>query len=398
MCSRLWQRFVRCFTLIELLVVVAIIAILAAMLLPALAAAREKARRSNCMNQLKQMATGLSSYASDYQNYYPCWPGVDHDGHKDLQDDGNGNFAGAERGLFKESRLGITQESARYWQNTDYGGSMQYTIFELNRGVGNWRSIGACVNESESSPTPNGVDDMIVPFKLGVLLYAGYLSDYNILYCPSGQGMSDPTWGDAGSKQLQNLRDAKRSGATTGKGLFYGDYSTGFVADGDYQITLRCQYNYRPDIYSILNRPPSYTAHSLLPLIATRPRVNAWNGGQAFPTQRALGARALVCDTFEKRCDGTLDPTLCAIKAAGEQCHKDGYNVLYGDGHAAWYGDPQKRIIWWKLAGYRNQHHSMYGTVHVYGTIGQSHLVWHVIDEAGGVDVGVPYSEYHVAR
>ncbi len=59
----------RNFTLIELLVVIAIIAILAAMLLPALNSARERARASNCLNNLKQLGTLISMYTTDNQDF-----------------------------------------------------------------------------------------------------------------------------------------------------------------------------------------------------------------------------------------------------------------------------------------------------------------------------------------
>jgi len=59
------------FTLIELLVVIAIIAILAAILFPVFARARENARKSSCMSNVKQLGMGVTMYVQDYDEAFP---------------------------------------------------------------------------------------------------------------------------------------------------------------------------------------------------------------------------------------------------------------------------------------------------------------------------------------
>lgn len=96
---------------------------------------------------------------------------------------------------------------------------------------------------------------------------------------------------------------------------------------------------------------------------------------------------------------------------AGQWAHRDGYNVLYGDGSVSWYGDPQQRMGWmrnpWIDHSQAVNRNNTYGSAPVIGDRNADHesppgsgatapdarknldfFFWHQFDNAAGIDVG----------
>ena len=119
------------FTLIELLVVIAIIAILAAILFPVFARAREKARQSSCLSNVKQLALATLMYCQDYDEMIP-YDDLDYDGSGD-EAAGDGTWRGMIRPYCKNSQLFICP-SKRLTSNVfdgrwnDYGMNAGYAM------------------------------------------------------------------------------------------------------------------------------------------------------------------------------------------------------------------------------------------------------------------------------
>ncbi|HRU06530.1 MAG TPA: hypothetical protein P5137_12240, partial [Candidatus Brocadiia bacterium] len=193
----------------------------------------------------------------------------------------------------------------------------------------------------------------MAPVGLGWLLETGSMKDVRSLFCASADGMpADAVSWDSATNQATtpdawtSVGDLRQAGGWDGQAMTHGDYrrmKKWYKWAGVMMRVTQSSYAYRLVPSGFFVDYDRETQGMRIGRVRyTSPDRVVSSGEPVFKTQRQLGGRAVVSDAFG-RCG-----SMPAWKpGAGIYAHKDGYNVAYGDGHVAWYGDPQMKFIYW---------------------------------------------------
>jgi hypothetical protein len=221
----------------------------------------------------------------------------------------------------------------------------------------------------------------MAPSGLGFLVGGGYIKDARAFYCPSVGGTMPKDTGYyspgynvawpysldpvAGIKAATSIAALQAAGGYDAQALGCGNWSMftgcdGFDGNCWNGYAVQCDYNYRNTSLSAIqstvtagggNAWPSFTVL----LGYTKPMVPIDVGGPPFKTSKTLNGRAIVTDSFNRNNSGNRGnpASVFALNypGFGVYGHKDGYNCLYGDWSAKWYGDPKQTLIWWPATG-----------------------------------------------
>lgn len=403
------------------------------------------------MSNLNQMGIGLASYTGDYAGYFPVKPAYGVPGEYVYggasYDDGQGDIH--DKGLV----TGGTPDD----QVTTNADSLAF-----NPGYAIWCGtlVDMCIAYGTNTNSTyqagsgySGTDRMQAgPVGLGYLAGGGYLDDLKAYFCPSWDlptkhmfttngvggysGRPKTRWYDfyydgGNNTGVVNILPAvKALGGFSGKFLTHGNYraagnfrgnvganylSAGYlVPAAPKAVGMESSYSYRNaavvDSGSRCSPTAEYGVHW------TRPFIKTKQGCPPFKTVKFIGGRALVADTFFRAFGDSCAENSYYMPTSpgyGIEHHGEGYNVLYGDQHAAWVGDPELQIMWCSPAPATNGSaltpSSGYGvfnsggaSVGTAGTLKQSagdttrsgtsangrHTIYHRFDVAAGIDVG----------
>ena len=356
------------FTLIEMLLVMAVIGVLMGFLLPAVMSARERGRRTQCTEQLRQIAMALDIYAMNSGNYLPSYPGY---------------------GL---PTCDIGPIGAPF---VNYGG---------HQGV--CRHMVIAYGEDTGAELSSGrLNFMAVG--LGILVEERVLDDPLILSCPS-MGRTATTYYGSSAYEYDSAV-WRKLGGIPGKQFQTGDGSDlhHTPATDDKVTAILCSYAYRnqpfycrqePDNWADHPNPPNPVEYNDSTLLDWSDPDDRWSAAwelryvkpgptyatfmmPAFKTRKQLRDRAIVADSFDYA-SPTISGTFSNTEGLGESHHEDGYNVVFGDGHATWYGDSARTIAGWTDW----QDTGNLGADNLTIASPSAHEVWHVFDCTAGID------------
>ena len=220
-----------------------------------------------------------------------------------------------------------------------------------------------------------------------------------------------------------DVTDLKKAGGFDKRAMMYGDWSWLGAAQAYYRFgynrVVLSHYAYRGLPTATIGGTGT---HAIYPDLVdqefrihfTKPDRKVYPGEPIFKTQKQLAGRAIVSDSWG-RSPYNADPAQGSGVEPGEGFygHRDGYNILYGDWHAKWYGDAQGELTWWTpryfvgtelfdwttrpdyyevynlFANYLSDARASYrGVQHNFICHGPIYL-WHQFDASSGIDVGV---------
>jgi len=352
----------RGFTLIELLVVIAIIGVLIALLLPAVQAAREAARRAQCVNNLKQVGIAMHNYHDQMGAFPP--------GGMTLNGDPwgtNANYLSWRAMILPQMEQGTVYNAINFNVNTWAGGNDPGAMFTAWRTVLNvWlcpsdpnnkgglrTATGSDGQYPAGSPPINpatGVADTLVP----ISNYAGSFGD-NYAGGPLNGGALPWETYSCPAPTIATLGARPRSGYD---GFWGTDYDCAFARGGG---TLRGIFDYRTLQYTKMSNIIDGTSNTIMAGEVLPDRAadsNFWhhNGATAGTTvplnwnSNTFPADAANCN---QQWQNSTAPLGCRYSAAAKgfvSAHPGGANMLFADGSVHFLKDSIALTVYRALA------------------------------------------------